>query len=742
MYFSRTLGLLFFGLVTFPVLASDATVSDDLKLQRQADVVRAAGVVRHFHPHDAVEAVNWNGVLLEAFSLADRAGSDEEFAAGLADLLGSLGTGLERAGPGASAAQTASPDCDSDDPAIRWVHRGFGTSPLVDSSGIYSSRRSVSGVEEVEEGGRFSTAMKTWPAQPWRERSLRLSAHARVVDDGQAALWARVDGPGGEMLFFDNMADRPIDSTEWSEHSIEFEIPEQALSIAYGVMALESSHAEFRAVTVHDLEESTDDGSSLLSTTSQWRLFAPQSRHEMTVEYEEDGFDIALAPRSAEPQLAAIDRLIPSDAPDQASIELMDGSALRVPLLLCRSEAQLDETRGKALAARFESPELDALSPTELARLDVAVLWPVVRHFYPYQELVDDWSGMLYGALAASTAVTDRESHRRVLQRMLVALEDGHVNVIDRDESARVDRALLPIALQAVEQALVVAGSQDPDRIRPGDRIVAVDGEPADKWIADRLAHHSGSPHWRMRRAGIDLLRGPRGQTRTLELARGDERIEVALVHELDAAFSVRKHDPVAELAEGIVYIDLDRIDQAALDQAIPRLAEARGVVFDLRGYPGGLTPGFLGHLLDSDDDLEGWMRVLVARAPNGDLVEAERFEWNTPAIAPRIQAPVIFLTNANAISYSESILGLVKYHGLGTIIGSNTAGSNGNILRVNLPGQFRVIYTGMRVIGPDGEPFQGRGIEPDVRVYPTVGGLREGRDEVLERALESQRQD
>lgn len=79
----------------------------------------------------------------------------------------------------------------------------------------------------------------------------------------------------------------------------------------------------------------------------------------------------------------------------------------------------------------------------------------------------------------------------------------------------------------------------------------------------------------------------------------------------------------------------------------------------------------------------------------------------------------------------------MVRCNDLGTIVGSNTAGSNGNVIFLELPGQIALMYTGMRVIGPDGEIFQGVGIEPDVRVYPTIEGLRAGRDEVLERALE-----
>ncbi len=718
--------------VAFSLLAQANGDEHEPGLAREANVIKAVGLMRFFHPHDAVEAVDWNAVLLEGFVLAEDADNDKAFAQSLTDLLGDLGAGIKISGSESEFSPFNGSTCGSYDPAVRWVHLGFGASPMAESSGIYSSRRSVSGVEESEEGEQFSTAMKHWPAPAWRERSLSLSAQARVVGEGQAALWARVDGPGGQTLFFDNMADRFIEGEEWTEHSIDFEVPEQAVSIMFGVMALESAQAEFRSVAMHD-----EEGATLLSTTSQWSLVAPQSGHEMEVEHEPDGFEIALLPRSPEPRLAAIDQYIPEDAPHQAMIELVDGSRLWVPLTLCQSGSELDDAQREMLADRFGAPDLEQLSPAELARLDVASLWPVVRHFYPYQELVDDWSGLLHAALESSIEVDDRKSHRRVLQRMLSVLKDSHINVIDRDESSQIEQALLPIDLQAVDGELVVAASQDTDRVQVGDRIVAVDGEPAAEWISDRLAHHSGPHHRNMWRAGFDLLRGPKGEKTTLKLARNDQRIEIELVHELDQLLAVRTGDPVDELVEGVVYIDLDRIEQPELDRALSDLDEPRALVFDLRGYPSGLQPGFLGRLMDREDDFEGWMRVLVAQGPNGDLVEGERFEWGLPAIEPRIQAPVVFLTDASAISYSESILGLVKYHGLGTIVGSNTAGANGNIQTVNLPGAFRVIYTAMRVIGPDGEPFQGRGIEPDVRVEPSVEGLREGRDEVLERALE-----
>ena len=95
------------------------------------------------------------------------------------------------------------------------------------------------------------------------------------------------------------------------------------------------------------------------------------------------------------------------------------------------------------------------------------------------------------------------------------------------------------------------------------------------------------------------------------------------------------------------------------------------------------------------------------------------------------------FLTDGRAISYAESVLGYVKDRKLATILGSTTAGANGNVVRFTVPGGFAVTFTGMRVTRHDGRtPHHLRGVEPDVPVRPTLAGVRGGRDEVLDRAV------
>jgi len=70
-------------------------------------------------------------------------------------------------------------------------------------------------------------------------------------------------------------------------------------------------------------------------------------------------------------------------------------------------------------------------------------------------------------------------------------------------------------------------------------------------------------------------------------------------------------------------------------------------------------------------------------------------------------------------------------------VIGTNSAGADGNVSRLELPGGIQTMFSGIGIYYPDGTETQRIGIVPDIYVWPTVQGVREGRDEVLEKALE-----
>ena len=69
-------------------------------------------------------------------------------------------------------------------------------------------------------------------------------------------------------------------------------------------------------------------------------------------------------------------------------------------------------------------------------------------------------------------------------------------------------------------------------------------------------------------------------------------------------------------------------------------------------------------------------------------------------------------------------------------VVGSQTSGADGNVSQIDLPGGIRTFYSGLGVFYPDGTPTQRIGIVPDIVVTPTISGIQNAVDEVLQRAV------
>ncbi len=116
-----------------------------------------------------------------------------------------------------------------------------------------------------------------------------------------------------------------------------------------------------------------------------------------------------------------------------------------------------------------------------------------------------------------------------------------------------------------------------------------------------------------------------------------------------------------------------------------------------------------------------------------------ERSSGSPPAAAgtTRYTGRVVVLIDERAISQSEhTCLFFEAAAESVTFIGSPTNGANGDVTDLVLPGGIWVTFTGHDIRHADGRQLQRVGIQPDIAVAPTIQGIREGRDEVLERAI------
>jgi C-terminal processing protease CtpA/Prc len=370
---------------------------------------------------------------------------------------------------------------------------------------------------------------------------------------------------------------------------------------------------------------------------------------------------------------------------------------------------------------------------------DVIIAWNVFEHFYPYFDVAKtDWSAVLPRSLEAAATDKDAISFRDTLSRMVAELHDGHGNVYKSPATAT-----LPLQWDWIEGRLVVTavGSAAEGRLTRGDAITKIDGRPAAEALAAKEQLISGAtPQW-IRWSALRLLSlGTKGHTANLTVepfADPGKTREVALTYE-SSATPVQEVRPakIAEVEEGIFYIDIGRITNADFDAALPQLEKARGIVFDFRGYPGQLRPSFLTHLSDHKLASAQWHTPLVLWPDHQQMKFEREGEWDLQPAAPFLSAKKAFITDGRAISYAESCMGIIEAYKLGAIVGGATAGTNGNVNPFTLPGGYNVSWTGMKVLKHDGSRHHGVGILPTVPVSRTRAGVAAGHDEFLDRAV------
>jgi len=159
--------------------------------------------------------------------------------------------------------------------------------------------------------------------------------------------------------------------------------------------------------------------------------------------------------------------------------------------------------------------------------------------------------------------------------------------------------------------------------------------------------------------------------------------------------------------------------------------------VLDMRGYPGGVAHYDLAARLIRQPFLSPEFETRRYVGPGEPTADVDQL-LRAPLGEPAFEGPIVLVTGPHAVSAAENFMQMLVGSGrVLAVVGRRSAGTNGNITGVTLPGGFVFTYTGMEVRNPDGSRFFGVGIAPDLEVPILADDLRDGVDRALLEAVD-----
>ena len=339
--------------------------------------------------------------------------------------------------------------------------------------------------------------------------------------------------------------------------------------------------------------------------------------------------------------------------------------------------------------------------------------------------ILDEIADILREDFVNPDAVTDRALQQGSIQGIIDELGDPHTIYISPEAyqsgfdliSGTFEGIGATVDQDPVTGEIIIVtpfrGSPAEDAgIRPGDAILAVDGESTEGWSVQDA---------------VSQIRGPDGTTVTLTVRHTDRETEDISIERgtivVPTVFFEEVLDENGDLVPDLAYIEIQQFTERTagdLREALQQVEDGgySGLILDLRLNPGGgldatvqVTSMFLdGGLVLTQIDRNGIETPYEARA-GGEATEI----------------PIVILVGPNTASGSEVLAGALKDHGRAQLVGDQTFGKGSvNHLR-DLSNGGALYVTIARWLTPNGDLIEGVGLTPDVQVDTTDDELQTG---------------
>lgn len=373
--------------------------------------------------------------------------------------------------------------------------------------------------------------------------------------------------------------------------------------------------------------------------------------------------------------------------------------------------------------------------------------WNMIQYFYPNRHLIGDWNKVLPEFIPKFVANTDAESYALTVIELICRIHDTHGflpsnKVIDNYMGAYAP----PFKARFIENQLVITGYHKDstivkEKVKRGDIIKAINGVPVEELIKKYQPLTSASNQAALLR-DMPLTYLLRSQKPSFEfdiLSNNVlKKVNVdAVKYDWDdfAAINApaRNAPGYYLLNKDVGYVYPARYHNTDLPAIKKLFANTKGIIVDMRCYPSDFMPFTFGGYIKRGN--APFVKFTRGRLEAPGYFTIEQSLGVRPAVRG-YKGKVIVIVDETAQSNAEYTTMAFQSSTSVTVIGSTTAGADGNISYITFPGDLRTAISGIGILYPDGTESQRVGVRIDKEIKPTIAGIKAGKDELLEEAV------
>lgn len=375
--------------------------------------------------------------------------------------------------------------------------------------------------------------------------------------------------------------------------------------------------------------------------------------------------------------------------------------------------------------------------------------WNIIDYFFPYKHIFkQDWSVVLKEFLPQFAANRSALAYHLTCWRLINKVHDTHASIY-RDPVINNWTGMKEsvMAYKTINKKIIVFDYLDDslakfESLRPGDEVLAVNNKPVAS-IRDFYAPYlcASNPAAADRNL-IWRFIFTRDHDDSLIITYKRQGAVKKAVMRLYANPPFQNGDswrkPMYQLlSNDIGYINIGKIEKDSLPLIFKKFMHTKGIIMDIRNYPNDFMPYAMGEYLKPA--LTPFSKYTCPDYMNPGAFKLLGYGKNGAAgnNNETYKGLIIILVNEQTQSSAEFTAMALRTAPRAVVMGSQTAGADGDISYVPFPGGFNSPFSGLGIYYPNGKDTQGVGIVPDVLVYPTQQGIASGKDEVLEKAKE-----